>query len=125
MSEQQTCGKGIAARSPLPARLADVTEAMASVLAFHQKSLPLADDSAAAELRMYSRLEEQYRSVAAFLRSIAQTMAEARDLPMAPHDVKILGSTENRDAFAKFVEAERLLAEYLDRAISEDRAMLC
>lgn len=124
MTEQHTCGKGIAARSPLPARMADVANAMAEIFAFHQKSLPLNDDAAAAELRTYARIEEQLRSIAAFLQSLAQTMADAYAMPMAPHDFSVLATAENAGTFGRFIASEQQLFEYLREAVEKDRAML-
>jgi hypothetical protein len=120
MTEQQTCGKGLAARSSLPAALAEVTDAMASILAFHQRSL----EQGAAERQAYARLEEQYRAVASLLKTTAQTMAAARDLPMANHDITVLASPENAAVFARFVELERDLVSLLESSITKDRAIL-
>jgi hypothetical protein len=124
MSEQQTCGKGLAARSTLPAGLADLSSALAGILAFHQRSLELTDPSGAAELRTYVRLEEQWRAIAASLASTARAMADARDLPMARHDVTVLRSAENAAIFATFVDAEQSLITLLESSLEKDRAML-
>lgn len=119
-----TCGKGLAARASLPAKLAELTAAMAEVLAYHQGSLDLKDGNAGRELRTYTRLEEQYRTVASLLSTVSGAMAESRDLPMAAHDVRVLATDENASIFERFVKQEEELADLLGQAIETDRGML-
>jgi hypothetical protein len=85
MSDEQTCGKGLAERSVLPRKLAELTTAMAEVLAYHQRSLDCEDDRARHELHAYVRLEEESRVISSLLRSTAERMAGYRDLPMGRH----------------------------------------
>ena len=53
MDEPITCGKGLAERSALPARLSALAAAIADVLERHQQTLDLADDNARAEHTAY------------------------------------------------------------------------
>ncbi|HEX9607112.1 MAG TPA: hypothetical protein VF962_07780 [Gemmatimonadaceae bacterium] len=124
MSEQQTCGKGLAERAALPAKLAELTAAMAAVLAFHQRSLELTDDHGRKELHAYVRLEEEYRLISSLLQSTAARMAGYRDLPMARHDIRILASAENAETFAAFVRVEREALDLLSKSIEGDERML-
>lgn len=121
MSDAMTCGKGLAARSPLPEKLAELTAAMAEILAFHQRSLQLNDPDAMPELRVYARLEEQYRTVATLLHTIADTMRGARDLPMPAHDTTLLGSEQNRAIFATFMQREGELVALLKDSLKKDQ----
>src|SRR5437899_3345466 len=124
MNEEQTCGKGLAERSVLPAKLAELTGAMAEILAFHQRSLDLTDANARKEFQAYVRLEGEYRIVCSFLKSTAAAMSGYRDLPMGRHDVQMLGSAENAEIFAKFLRVEREASNLLQEAIEQDQRML-
>ena len=124
MSDQQTCGKGLAERSALPAKLSELTTALADVLAFHQTSLKLDDYMGRNEFRAYLRLEEKYRVISSILKMTAHDMASYRNLAMAEHDEQTLMSEQNRDRFATFVRVEGELVELLTRKLEEDEAML-
>jgi hypothetical protein len=124
MDEQPTCGRGLAENSELPARLAEVVEAMADNLRVHMQALELDDEPAREEHAVYLRLAEEQRQVAGRLRAIAGEMAAARDLPMGRHDPQTLASPEVADAFRQFVAAKRELGATLGRMAEEDRRLL-
>ena len=124
MDEQQTCGRGLAEHSVLPARLAEVIEAMADNLRVHMAALELDDEPAREEHAVYLRLAEEQRQAAGRLRAIAGEMAAARDLPMGRHDPHTLSSPEVADAFCHFVKAKQELAATLQGMAEEDQRML-
>ena len=124
MDEEQTCGRGLAEHSALPARLAEVTEAMASNLQVHMQALELDDEPAREEHAVYLRLAEEQRQAAARLRAVANEMAAARDLPMGRHDAQTMSSPEVGDAFQRFVKAKQELLDLLQGMVEEDRRML-
>jgi hypothetical protein len=124
MDEQQTCGRGLAEHSALPARLAEVTEAMASNLQVHMQALELDDEPARQEHAVYLRLAEEQRQAAARLRAVANEMAAARDLPMGRHDAQTMSSPEVGDAFLRFVKAKQELLDLLQGMVEDDRRML-
>ena len=124
MDEQQTCGRGLAEHSELPARLAEVVEAMADNLRVHMQALELDDEPARQEHAVYLRLAEEQRQAAGRLRAIAGEMAGARDLPMGRHDTQTLTSPEIADAFRQFVKAKQELAATLQRMAEEDQRLL-
>ena len=51
MDEQQTCGKGLAEHSVLPAKLGELTAAIAAILEHHQTALDLTDENARKEYK--------------------------------------------------------------------------
>jgi hypothetical protein len=124
MDEQQTCGRGLAEHSALPAQLAEVTEAMASNLQVHMQALELDDEPAREEHAVYLRLAEEQRQAAARLRAVANEMAAARDLPMGRHDAQTMSSPEVGDAFQRFVKAKQELLALLEGMVEQDRRML-
>jgi hypothetical protein len=124
MDEQQTCGRGLAEHSALPARLAEVTEAMADNLQAHMQALELDDEAARQEHAVYLRLAEEQRQAAGRLRAVAGEMAAARDLPMGRHDVQTMSSPEVADAFQRFVKARQELLAVLQRMAEQDQRML-
>lgn len=124
MSEEQTCGKGLAEHSALPAKLAALTASMAALLAAHQHSIDVADENGRQELKAYVRLEEEHRMIASLLEQTAERMARYRALPMARHDLRVLASAENAEAFAKLVRVEHELADLLRATIERHQQML-
>jgi hypothetical protein len=124
MDEQQTCGRGLAEHSALPARLADVTNAMADNLQVHMQALELDDEPARQEHAVYLRLAEEHRQLAARLRAVAGEMAAARDLPMGRHDQQTLTSPEVGEAFQRFVRAKQELLALLQQMVEQDQRML-
>lgn len=124
MDEQQTCGKGLAENSALPAQLADVVEAMAGNLQVHMAALELDDEPARQEHAVYLGLVEEQRQAAGRLRAVAGEMAAARDLPMGRHDAQTMSSPEVADAVRRFVEARQELLAVLRRMAEQDQRML-
>jgi hypothetical protein len=122
--EEQTCGKGLAENSALPARLADVTEAMADNLMTHMQALELDDEPARQEHAVYLRLTEEQRQAAARLRAVAGEMAAARDLPMGRHDTQTMASPEVAHAFRRFITAKQELLALLQRTAEQDQRLL-
>jgi hypothetical protein len=124
MDEQQTCGRGLAENSVLPAQLAQVIETMADNLNVHMQALELDDEPAREEHAVYLRLVEEQRQAAGRLRAVAAEMAGARDLPMGRHDEQTMQSPEVGDAFRRFVTARRELLALLERMAEQDQQML-
>jgi hypothetical protein len=123
-NEAHTCGKGLAERSALPARLSALTAAMAEVLDTHQQTLDFTDDNAREELTAYQQLANDYRRLAFQLHATADRMLGYRDLPMARHHPKAMLAPEIRGTLANLVERECELAALLKTWIEEDQAML-
>jgi hypothetical protein len=122
--EEQTCGRGLAEHSVLPAQLAEVTEAMADNLMAHMQALELDDEAARQEHAVYLRLAEEQRQAAARLRAVAGEMAAACDLPMGRHDPQTMASPEVAAAFRRFVTARQELLAVLQRMAEQDQRML-
>ena len=112
-SDQQTCGKGLAENSVLPAKLGEVVSAMAGNLEPHMKALDLTDPNSQAEYDAYEKLLSDLRQIAAQLSITASEMAGYRDLPMGRHDQKAMTHPRVGDAFQKFVQHKRELLELL------------
>lgn len=113
MSDEPTCGKGLAEHSVLPRKLAAVASAMAEVLEHHRTSLDASDPGGRAEDDAYRTLAHDFRSIAVTLTATADRMAGYRDLPMASHDEAALMNPEAVEKFERFVQAERELLQLL------------
>jgi hypothetical protein len=124
MAEAQTCGLGLAQHSLIPAKLAEVTAAVAENLEAHMVALDLDDEDAKREHDVYARLVAQHRDVSTRLRAVGEDMAGSRDLPMGRHDMAAMSSPTVAGAFERFVTAERELLDLLQRRVAEDEAML-
>jgi uncharacterized protein Yka (UPF0111/DUF47 family) len=124
MSEQPTCGQGLAANAGLPAALGKVLAAMAQNLDVHQRALDLNDLAAQQEHEAYTSLVAEQDQIVAALETTARRMAGYRDLPMATHDMQLMTTPEVLQAFEAFVKAEEELLGLLQARIEQDRAML-
>jgi hypothetical protein len=124
MAESTTCGQGLAASAPVPAKLGALATAMADVLDTHREALPLTDDAARQEAEAYGRIVRQLRFSAEQLEASAEQMIASRDLPMGAHDMEALSSPHAVGIFAAFVRSERELVELLGHRIEDDDAML-
>jgi hypothetical protein len=124
MDDQPTCGKGLAANSGLPAKLGQLTNAMARVLEVHLTALDVSDSNARAEHDAYQQLVRSYRAVSSQLKSLAEDMAGHRDLPMGRHDPLVMTGPEPAEAFERFIAVEKELLELLQHRLKQDREML-
>jgi hypothetical protein len=124
MDEQPTCGKGLAANSGLPAKLGELTAAVAQVLELHMKALDLEDSNARTEHDAYLTLAREHRTVATQLQALSAEMAGYRNLPMGRHDFRAMSAPENVEAFERFIGVEEELLQLLQNRLKQDRAML-
>lgn len=124
MEDQPTCGKGLAEHSVLPAKLGELTAAVAEILEIHRKALDLSDENSKKEDEAYQELAQQHRQIAAQLQATARQMAGYRDLPMGRHDPKAMAAPEAREAFETFVRLEQELLALLQKRVAQDGKML-
>jgi hypothetical protein len=124
MDEQQTCGKGLAEHSALPATLGRLIAAMAEILELHQRALDLTDENGRAEYHAYVQLALECRIAASQLETTAEHMAGYRDLPMARHDERQMAAPENLQAFATFVRCAQELQDLLKRLAEQHQQIL-
>jgi hypothetical protein len=124
MADGPTCGQGLAAHSSLPAKLGELTAAVAGILEVHMRALDLGDERSRREHGVYRRLVERHRRTAAELAATGRDMAGQRDLPMGAHDLTVMSSTEAVAAFELVVEAERELLALLQERLRQDQEML-
>jgi hypothetical protein len=114
VSEQQTCGKGLADNAVVPGALAGVAGRLAGNLEVHMRALDRDDPAAAREHDVYERVARGLRGAAADLQDAATEMAAARELPMGRHDAEAMTSRDVLVAFERYVEAEDELRALLD-----------
>ena len=124
MDEEPTCGRGLAAHSPLPLAFGEVIDAVAENLEAHLGTLDLTDERSRKEHAVYERLLREHRAIAAQLRATAEAMAGYRDLPMGRHDEEALASPRVVDAFVTLVRTERELLKLLGERTAEHEGML-
>jgi hypothetical protein len=124
MEEPSTCGQGLASRSTLPGKLAELLAALARILEAHMRALDPADADARKELDAYATLVTGHRDVADRLSGIANQMADYRNLPIAPHDHAALADAVAHKTFENFVRLEQELATLLGEQLQDDQKML-
>jgi hypothetical protein len=124
MEEEPTCGKGLAENSVLPAKLGDLTAALAEVLEVHTKALDRSDENSRQERDVYLDLVKQHREIAARLQATARQMAGYRDLPMGRHDEAAMSGPEPLAVFERFVKLEQELLALLQSRVEQHRQML-
>jgi hypothetical protein len=108
----------------LPAKLGELTAAVAEVLDTHTKALDLDDENARQEHAAYLKLAEEHRQTAAQLLATGEEMAGYRDLPVARHDPTVMTSPDVADTFERLVRVEQELLALLQGRVEQDRAML-
>ena len=122
---RQTCGKGLAANAGLPDAIARLLWARAEVLERHIKALDQRDPAARPELDAYKRLVEAHWEIAGQLSDLAREMSGYADLPMANHDPAVMKDPKGQaEAFSRFVQLERELADYLGTRLRQEEALL-
>jgi hypothetical protein len=124
VTEEQTCGQGLADNSALPARMADVTGRLADILELHLPSLDLTDPLSQREHDVYRELLGVYRDIATRMRETAQRMAGYRDLPMGRHDLTAAADPRMVETFSDFVRGKRELRDLLRETEAMDDQML-
>ena len=124
MDEQTSCGQGLADHSVLPAKMADLIDALAHNLELHMTALDAHDPNARAEHEAYAQLAAQHRSIAAQLQANATQMASYRDLPRGRHDEQAMAAPKFHRAFEAFVKREQELSELLQQKMQRHQAML-
>jgi hypothetical protein len=124
MTQQRTCGEGLAENSSLPQKLGALVSAIAHTLELHMTALDLSDEKSQRELTAYRHLAHQHRAIAAQLESTAAQMAGYRALPMGRHDPSVLMDPRMREAFSRFVIAETELLALLQHRLEPDRRLL-
>jgi hypothetical protein len=124
MNEHQACGRGLADQAVVPARFADVMEAVAATLETHTCALDPEDENAQVERRVYDRLADGHRRITAELRSLHEQMAGAYDLPPSRHDAEALVGHAAVAAYERYVDAEQALLDLLQSRIERDRRLL-
>jgi hypothetical protein len=124
LSEEATCGKGLAANATLPAKLGDVMASVARVLDTHTNALDLDDDNSKQEYDAYVKLVQHHRRVAAELHALSEQMASYRDLPMGRHDLDAMSTPEAAEVFEQLVNVERELRDLLDEHLEQHRPLL-
>ena len=124
MTDQQTCGQGLARHSALTASLGELIASTARVLEVHMKALDPTDDASKPEYEAYRELASAHRRIAIELADTAHRMEGYRTLPMGRHDMAQMMSPAPRHAFAGFVNHEQALLSLLESRLAEDRAML-
>ena len=124
MSQQPTCGQGVAANAALPAAVGEVIAALARNLDAHQRALDASDPAARQEHDAYLRLIAEQRRIASELVATAEHMRGNADLPMGKHDMQVMTAPPVLEAFQSLVRAEEQLLALLHERLEQDRAML-
>lgn len=124
MSEQQTCGQGLAQNAALPANLADLFGAVAEILEVHLTALDSTHKPSRPEFDAYVALATEHREIESRLRALALQMEGYRDLPMASHDMTVMASPKAAEVFQKLVDQEEAVAALLTSRLDLYRRML-
>lgn len=124
MSDERTCGTGLAEQASLPSKLGELMAALAEVLEVHQRALVLSDPGARLEDEAYTTVARRHREIAAQLEAVASQMVGYRDLPAAEHDATAMAGPAAFGAFEKFVMVEQELLMLLQDSVIEGQEML-
>jgi hypothetical protein len=90
MTEESTCGQGLAQTALVPQLIGDLMNAVADNLIAHLPMLVADDETSQHERRVYEHLAGRHRDAAAMLQAIATEMATHRDMRMGQHDFEAM-----------------------------------
>lgn len=124
MSSPSTCGQGLAEHASIPAKLGELTDAVAENLEIHMMALDLNDEHAKQEHDAYVKVATAHRQIAAQLRAVAEAMAGYRDLPMGAHDMEAMTSPDVLGAYHHLIKVEQELLTLLEQRAEEHQALL-
>jgi hypothetical protein len=121
MTDHSTCGQGLAEHAGLPAKLGELTAAVAAVLEVHMQALDVTDENARKEYEAYRELVGAHRLAAGQLAAIARQMAGYRDLPMGRHKMEAMSGPAVSQTFQAFVERAQELLALLQQTVERDQ----
>jgi hypothetical protein len=121
MTDHPTCGQGLAEHAVLPAKLGELTAAVAAVLEVHMQVLDVTDENARKEYEAYRELVAAHRLAAGQLATIAKQMAGYRDLPMGRHKMEAMRGPAVHQSFQAFVERAQELLALLQQTVERDQ----
>jgi hypothetical protein len=124
MTEEPTCGQGLAEHAPLPRLFGALLDAVADNLDAHLPGLVANDPDTQREKRVYEQLAAQHRGVATRLCALGEEMAGCQDLPMGAHDLGALSSQPATEALARMIRAETDLLALLTQQLEQHRVIL-
>jgi hypothetical protein len=124
MKEQQTCGKGLAEHSILPAKLSELIASTARNLELHMETLDLTDPTSRREYEAYQKLVKEHQEISTRLRRTAREMEGYRDLPMGKHDQKKLSNPLVIDAYKRYTNLEQEVLTVLNKQLRQDQEMI-
>jgi hypothetical protein len=122
--EQQTCGKGLAQNSVLPAKLSELIASLGQNLERHIKALDLTDENSKLEYAAYEELAKQSREIATRLSTLGQQMAGYKDLPMGRHNEKVMSDPKIIEALKGLIKVEDELMSLLQKRAEQHRKLL-
>jgi hypothetical protein len=124
MTEEPTCGQGLAEHAALPRRVGALLDAVADNLDAHLPALTANDPDTQREKLVYEQLAAQHRDAATRLGAVGEKMAGSRDLPMGAHDLGALSSQPVIEALARMTRAETDLRALLTQQLEQHRRIL-
>jgi hypothetical protein len=124
MTEQPTCGQGLAQHAAIPRLVGALLDSIADNLTAHLPGLVTTDEDSRREKRVYQQLAERHRQIAAMLDAIAEDMAGHEDLPMGAHDLDALSSTSTAEALARMIRVETELVALVEQQLAQHAAIL-
>jgi hypothetical protein len=124
VTEESTCGQGLAQTALLPQLVGDLMNAVADNLIAHLPMLVAGDENSQHERRVYEHLAGRHRDAAAMLQAISTEMATHRDMPIGQHDYEAMSQGDVVDALESMIGAEAQLVDRLEQHLAEHRAMV-
>jgi hypothetical protein len=124
MTEESTCGQGLAQTALVPQLIGDLMNAVADNLSAHLPMLVAGDEASQHERRVFELLAGSYRDAAGMLHTIATEMATHQDMRMGQHDFEAMSPGDVMEALESLISAEAQLVEQLEQHLAEHRAMV-
>lgn len=124
MTDEPTCGQGLAQHARVPQLIGELMNAVADNLVAHLPMLVASDEETQHEKRVYEHLSGRHREAAATLQAIGTEMARHRDMPMGQHELQAMSRRDVIDALEGMIRAEAQLVARLQQHLAEHQAMV-
>lgn len=122
MSDEATCGTGMAQYAALPMRMAELTAALADVLTRHTEALDTDEPAGAQEREAWLAVASEHRDLTARLSAAGDRMASYGGMPSATHDLSVLTAPEAVRSYEHFAAAQLRLHDLLAEHIADNTA---
>ena len=123
---EKTCGQMIAEKAVLPAKMAEVMQAVTDMMDAHAKyMLTNKDKDSKKEAAALQKLAKEHKALSASFKKTADGMKKLADLPGAPHDMgKMMADPAIQASMKAMLQTHKDMAALLQKEVTEMEGMM-